>query len=169
MRRRLIYGPKEARVLLVGEAPSRAIDHQPSLGLLREDLAELAGVEHPIEWWLLFARANLLPRWPGRSPGGKGDRFPREEARRRARRLRGRFGRFSRVVLLGRRVEGAFDLRGSGWFAWRDAFKTRVAVAPHPSKVSRWWNDSNNVALARTFWRELAATARGGKTVWEPC
>lgn len=166
MKRRLVYGPKEARVLLVGEAPSRRIDHQPHLALMHEGLAELAGVDFPVGWWLLFARANLLPRWPGRARG-KGDRFPRGEASRRARRLRPRFPRFSHVVLLGRRVAGAFDLRGAGWFSWRDAHGTRVAVAPHPSRVSTWWNDANNVALARSFWRELAEAARTREAAWE--
>jgi hypothetical protein len=50
-------------------------------------------------------------------------------------------------IYLGKRVAEAFGFRGE-WFEWSHD----QVVAPHPSGLSRWWNDPNNVGLARAFW-----------------
>jgi hypothetical protein len=64
--------------------------------------------------------------------------------------LRGR-----RVVFLGRRVSEAFGWDGEGWFRWRRGDDFVAAVSPHPSGLSRWWNDPVNVEQARDFYSSL--------------
>lgn len=146
--RRLWYGPKGAAVLVVGEAPARRIAGRPELALVGTGLEELGGLSL-LEWLLRVARVNLLDRWPGAAP--KGDLFDAPAARAHAERLRPALPRFRRVVLLGRRVESAFGLERGEWFEARDP-EGRVAVAPHPSRVSHWWNEGANYLAARAFW-----------------
>jgi hypothetical protein len=163
------YGPPCAfepawATLVLGEAPNRwmqqDLEHRGHHAVFREDLAELCGVTI-LDYYRCFARANLLATWPGKDKGGKGDAWPRELARARAEELLPHLGRFKRVVLLGRRVAAAMGCDGAPWFAWSgfglfDGGAAVVAVAPHPSRTSRWWNDAGNVAQARTFWAGLA-------------
>lgn len=92
---------------------------------------------------------NLLGAYPGRS--GKGDAFPAGEARLAAAALD---ARGALVVLLGLGVTRAFKV-AAPWFGRRGAF----VVAPHPSGVSRWWNEAGNRRRARRFWRALARSA----------
>jgi hypothetical protein len=152
------YGVDETGVLLVGESPNRSIVDRPHRALMRPDLAELAGVGFPKEFFHLWARTNVLNRCLGE------DEFPMALARPRAAMLAAAtLPGFDVVVMLGRRVEAAFDLARSEWFEWRrpwDEWGPMVAVAPHPSKRSRWWNLPTNVERARQFWRKLGEYAR---------
>jgi len=61
-------------------------------------------------------------------------------------------------VLLGGKVAAAFYMHRRPLFRWLDEFGdgALVAVAPHPSGVSRWWNDPANLRRARRFWHKLA-------------
>lgn len=65
-----------------------------------------------------------------------------------------------RVVLLGRSVVAAFGFRFGEWMAWGSApaggGEVWWSALPHPSGVSRWWNDRGNVERARGFMRALA-------------
>lgn len=152
-------------MLIVGEAPGRATS-QFDESLVRQDLADLCDC-HLLTFTKHFARTNLLPEWPGRSESGKGDLFPLAEARKNAALLvmSLEWLRFKRIVLLGRRVERAFGWRPGAWFQWYplatrdDGVERKLAVSPHPSKVSRWWNSSDNVMLAAEFWYELNVEA----------
>lgn len=106
-------------------------------------LAGLAGYEE------LASRArlvNLLPAFPGKN--GKGDAFPVGTARLVAERMRLR----GLVLLAGRNVGEAFGL-AADYFEWRRRGATRYVVIPHPSGVSRWWNDPRNVIRASAFLR----------------
>lgn len=40
---------------------------------------------------------------------------------------------------------------GLGWLEWRGG----VAFHPHPSGLSRWWNDPRNIERAKEFWDEV--------------
>ena len=136
------------RLLLVGEAPSRAPTRDgPLSGRCGRRLADLAGL--PYDAYLeAVERRNLLARNPGRS-GPKGDAFPMREARARA-------WAFSRVyagrraILLGRRVAAAFGRPNAPYLRWISLAPFSAAmVFPHPSGVSRWWNCEENVLCAR--------------------
>lgn len=162
----VIYGPLTAKVLLVGEAPSRELDasRQVHLSLMSPTLASFAGVGFPVEWARLFRRTNLLQLWPGRSPLGKGDLFDFHLAADQARRLteKGVDLKVDLVVLLGRRVEWSFGLtKKVDWFSEQCGLPWSSVVAPHPSKISRWWNDEENKSRAQVFWRWVASVARG--------
>lgn len=137
------------RIAVVGEAPSRWMQERrllEPLVLAKLELASLAGIGIT-EWEEKFECFNVLDKWPGRSPYGKGDLFPLAEARIRARELKEALLN-RRIILLGRRVASAFDVEAP-WFEWRRG----TVVVPHPSKVSRWWNDASNRRRAEEFWR----------------
>ncbi len=61
--------------------------------------------------------------------------------------LRGR-----RVIALGRSVSDALGI-GEGWFRWSLRGGFVGASIPHPSGLSRWWNDPRNVDSAGEFMR----------------
>ena len=56
---------------------------------------------------------------------------------------------FGPLVLLGRKVEAAFDLKPGVWLTWRG----RLGIMPHPSGRNRWYNDPLNIEAAREFLR----------------
>lgn len=170
-----IFGGDLSRVLLIGEAPNRRMyieEEEGSDALVIPRLVEMSQVNSD-EFDRLFSRANILAEWPGRSSEGVGDAFPFDQAYQQATRfkkasiLRG----FDAVVLLGRRVESCFFAVTSRteFFTWRplpevegDSFGWSgipVVVVPHPSGVSRWWNDDKNTSRAVEFWRTLVELA----------
>jgi len=152
------YGPTDGGVLLLGQAPNKWMhDHnRPDHALWRRDLAELARLTMP-EYYRLFTRANLLQEYPGKA--GKGDAFPMRLARPAAKALRPHLSAFKEVVFLGKMVAEAFSHWGD-WFEWRgDA--PRLAMSPHPSRISTWWNIPGHGKRAGQFWLDLAAVARG--------
>jgi len=174
------FGVDAGRVLLVGEAPNKWMQETGRMknALLREDLAALCGVSFPADFFRLFARTNVLDFWPGPAKGGKGSAFPMDQARPAARDLMRQIStscRFDRMVLMGRRVAEAVlgpGHKDHAWFEWfylapahygaakpPAAPGLSVAVAPHPSKISRWWNEAKNVGEAQKFWRPLARFA----------
>lgn len=150
------------RPIVVGQAPgSRSDPGLPLSGRCGDRLAALAGIA-PEEFRRRFELTNLLDRFPGKA--SKGDLFPLEEARVAALRmlLQGRLGARP-VVLLGLNVEWAFGLAADvPVLEWRPRLAVRIATCPHPSGVSRWWNDPANEADARRFWRRLAREAARG-------
>jgi len=105
----------------------------------------------------LFERRNLVTYWPGEAPGG-GDLFPAAEGRRAAEAMREAVSDRV-VVLLGAEVARAFRLHRLPVLAWSKFHKDSlgaVAVCPHPSGRSRWWNEPANREDAVRFWGKLA-------------
>ena len=146
------------RPLLIGQAPGpRSDPAEPLAGRCGARLAYLCGL--PLdEFMRRFERVNLVGRFPGKN--GKGDSFPRPEAERgavmmaMAGTLKGRL-----VVLLGGHVAGVFGFPGEIpllTFAFTPLFPDGVALCPHPSGISLWWNEPENVDAARQFWQVLA-------------
>lgn len=146
----------------MGQAPSRASGPVAFDGRSGRRVAELCGAPE-----LPFRAVNLVERWPGPSRGGKGDAFPMDQARRGALRVARLIARErpARVLLAGRRVAEAFGWRGAPLLAWAEAevlvggrpvAEVAAAVIPHPSGVSRWWNDPANEGAARAFLADLA-------------
>lgn len=163
-----------ARYLVVGEAPSAAVESRPGLWLfpsLRERpprsgtrLWMLTGLERG-SWLRRFDRTNLLVRAQGSSSGIKGDAFDVQAARWAAVGLHEEVERraYYGVILLGRRVADALRWSrepGPPWawggraplLSWGHAkalgFADEAAfdavVVPHPSAVNRWWSDASN-------------------------
>lgn len=134
------------RPLIVAEAPGvREGRRRPLEGRCEARLTDLMG--HDVH--ALYRAVNLLHHWPG--PSSKGSAFPIEQARARASRLRLVDG----SILLGRRVARAFCLEREPFLEWLQLRPgVRVAVVPHPSGISHWWNDRGNVERARAFLTE---------------
>jgi hypothetical protein len=144
------------KIILVGQAPGRRSDpKEPFSGNSGRRLAALAGLDHA-EFLKRFERVNLLDGWPGGGPH-KGDSFDLRAARDKADQLReGWKGR--KAVLLGRGVAAAFRLVPDdyGWFQPLEVPPgLEVAVMPHPSGISHWWNDPDNVQRAREYMLRL--------------
>lgn len=146
------------RTLLVGQAPSRD-GHgvaTPFSGASGRRLASLMGVPHA-ELATRFRLANLLDRWPGAR--GAGDAFPLAEARAGWRRIADA-GLPPRTVLIGfavARACGYGDAAPLTWLPGPDG--GLVAVVPHPSGLSRWWNDPAGRAAAAAFLSAVAGVA----------
>lgn len=147
--------------LLVGEAPARG-----TLGcftLFSRSGARLARLLGDLP----FEGVNLIAR-----PLDRGERWPRAAAAASAALLYRDCFAGREVVLLGRRVAEAFRglspwtdrLADADYFscayptvrttagAWR---RCVLWLAPHPSGRARWWNDRDNRARARCFFRRV--------------
>jgi hypothetical protein len=137
------------RPYVLGEAPGPS-EGEPMAGIVTF-ISSLSGTSED-KLRELFKWENLLGQWPGYGPSGGSD-FPMEEARRRAAVMLSDPAH-PNFIFLGRRVAKAFSWQGD-WFVWGD---DRV-VCPHPSRLNRWWNKSENVAEARIFWRRMITSA----------
>lgn len=148
------------RTILMGEAPGQGFDGKPPFSSRSGDrLRQLLGVEDLTE---VFEVRNILARWPGKGKS-KGAAFPLVIARARAdefmQKLYGKPDR--RIIFVGGRVAKAFRTRGTvpmmEWTTfWRGSTMSwcqnhHFAILPHPSGVNRWWNEPENVELARQF------------------
>lgn len=162
----------------MGEAPGRQHEGEPPFSSRSGDrLSELLGEDVR----LVFRCHNLLNYCPPKTEGGKGEAFSGEhfeKARRTARSYCRWFAKRSpldwsdqegpasqrplRVILAGGRVAKAFRLRSpTPLLEWRSLYllsthpmppnSAWVAVIPHPSGVNRWWNEKDNVDMARDF------------------
>lgn len=128
--------------LIVGEAPGKNGDpSKPIEGRVGARLAACAGI--PFDEFLeTFDRVNLLQVQPQDS--GKGTDFNVKAAGRMARELEKTFGVGQVVLLLGKRVAASFKLTKVDYFETFALNHAKVTVVPHPSGVSRWWNDLDN-------------------------
>ena len=148
-------------LVLVGQAPNRSSDPSDPLAWETVAGARLAGaLSLTREEYEAVPRFNLLSEWPGLQ--GEGDAFPMADASLAARKLAPELdGRL--VVALGWRVGKCL-----GWpqgsrrrvLAWlpvswydRGVVRFKLAVVPHPSGRSRWWQDVDNVERASAFLR----------------
>ena len=135
-------------VLFVGEAPSRRrstdLPAFSTVGPSGRRLAALLGTESVLS---VASTVNLIERHL--DPGA---RWPAAEAEARAILLTV-YRREPRFVLFGRRVAKAFG-HDDDWFVWRQRDGKLIAACPHPSGLSHYWNDDENVERARRFLRE---------------
>lgn len=144
------------RPLLVGQAPGRTSRPDRPLiggraGALLIELSSVGGLKGYVR---AFDRRNVLDAWPGRN-GAKGDLFPLVDARASVAAMIPDLGG-RRVIMLGRAVSSAFDLRYLSWFEWHDDPRGfRVAPFPHPSPVNKFWNSPTNRDRGRVFFRQL--------------
>lgn len=151
------------RPLLVGQAPGPSTDPDyplyPTTNSGRA-LCQLMGVDGH-EYLDTFDRVNLLYSFPGRHK--RDDKFPVRDARIAAEAmaplLQGR-----PVVFVGRGVAEAFGCPSSllGFHDWQHnpRWQFDMAVVPHSSGRSRWYNNSANRAEATAFWADFVARLR---------
>lgn len=165
------------KTLVIGQAPAKQTVGKPAFsGKSGPKFAELLGVPFE-ELHQHFDLTNLLDFFPGPSPGEKdrGDRFPIFEAKKRALdmlpELDGRT-----VVFVGKNVARAFGYSRDPYFRWVEQYVPyrpevaqgrrgaaaipsslffTYAIVPHPSGISHFWNDPENVETARRFMRTI--------------
>lgn len=129
--------------LLVGQAPGPRTFGRPAFdGPSGRRLSKLLGAD-------LLERVdavNLVQYWPGPSKHGKGCHFPLREAIEAAKELdlEGR----PVVLLAGRGVARAFEVRLKSYFETFEVRGVPAMIVPHPSGVSHWWNNGENLARA---------------------
>ncbi len=151
------------KTLIIGQAPAKDTVGRPAFsGKSGPKFAELLGVQHS-ELWKKFDVVNLIDYWPGQ-PNDKtkrGDAFPLAAARLVADGMR-KFLHERTVVLVGKNVARAFEVHSVDFFDWfvdvagegdRGFFK--YCIIPHPSGISHFWNDPENVERARMFMRSI--------------
>jgi uracil-DNA glycosylase len=148
---------------IVGQAPSRLGDGRPFTGPSGRRLIELGGF-NSYEYMAARVRLfNLLEHKAERLPDGRGDRFDYESAKKEARRLARSWLLFrpeTHVLACGSKVFNCFTGRRGEMYkglALKDHDSTSVLniwLFPHPSGASTYWNDPENVALARRFLRK---------------
>lgn len=135
--------------IVYGQAPAR--DGDPSRPLVGPGsglrLERLLGV--PVDF------RNLLHEWPGYAKSG-GDVFPLSIGRLAAMRERQTWPKGGEVILLGRNVAKAFMLDDMRFGETRVVDESLVTLLPHPSGVSRWWNDEANRLAARAAFDEFS-------------
>lgn len=132
----------------VGESHGIAFVHTPS----GRRLAHYAGLPHDEALMDHLTLVNVY-----RDPWAK---HAYAEGRRRGRAIELEFvrGRVERVLLFGGVAADAFGTPYHPLLEWRDrsvrGWPYRLATVPHPSGLTRWWNDQENVARARAFLRD---------------
>lgn len=163
----VVSGPPTARVMVVGQAPSRpsAQAARPFSGpggrTLFRWLAEAGWDEETFRATQYFTAVTKC--FPGRTPDGRGDRVPTATERELCRPFLERelaLLRPALVVTLGRVAAAWFlgddvrldDLVGT---VWEDAEGRAVLPLPHPSGRNRWLNDPANRERLRQALAEL--------------
>lgn len=140
--------------VIVGMAPGRRGDNRrpfdgPGSGTR---LLRLAGSEIYGDLISAFDVVNLIESYPGLY-------WPTGLARLRAGELR-RTYRGRTLILAGRRVAEAFGIPRASYLTVTDLGDVRLAVLPHPSGLSRWYNDPVNVDSAEAFLRTICRCTR---------
>lgn len=145
--------------LIVGQASSQSTVGKPALaGQGGFRLARLADIPHK-DFLARCDAVNLIDGWTGKAKSGKGDAVDIKALRAGSAKvpIAGR-----RVLCLGRAVARAFGAPARLPYFQRFSAKAGDADAdawlfPHPSGVSRFWNDAANQARAREFLRAFIA------------
>ena len=154
-----------AKVIVIGQSPSRNGSGGPLEGACGRRLAEAAGISMST-YLSRTTRMNLLDEWPGPS-------FPQHRAREAAREMYIDLTGGRRVIFLGLQVSAAFGVimpilewkRVTFWVErgvvmatpaepWRSN-AVECAIVPHPSGLNRWWNDEANRRAAARFLKVL--------------
>ncbi len=165
----------DVRAILIGEAPSKTNGHDwPFSGPCAKRISSLFGVEEH-EWRSKTISLNLIDKWPG-SAGLKGSKFNAAAGESAARMFTACCPWVSEpmpVLLLGLRVARTFygtrrveyfgrhmkldHLATLSQYSRHDNYPTRCRVwtVPHPSGISHWWNDEDNVRTAKRFFKRI--------------
>lgn len=117
-----------------------------------------------------FDRTNVLHTFPGRHK--RDDAFPLGKARVAAAAMIPLLGG-REVVMVGRNVATVFGLELQDFHTWSEYgsmfggkydARFRVAVVPHTSGRNRWYNNPDNLSIARSFWRDYLAALSSAVT-----
>lgn len=139
-------------IVIVGEMPSKKGDGSPFSGPSGERLTKALGHD----WRFAMQGVNLFPI--------RVQAWKKTIARKRGQQLRESFAKDKQywvVLLAGRKVADSFGFAKDEPFFQRLVRRhVRYYIIPHPSGLSRWWNDPKNVKRFETFLRNLVETER---------
>ncbi len=145
--------------LLIGEAPSKnEATPRPLEGRVGKRLASCCNMTLG-EFLDHFDRVNLLS--VRQDTKEKGFEFDLRAAKISAEVLRQSFKEGQIVLFLGGRVAEAFGVHGP-YFEHRvvNQIGTEAYIFPHPSGISRWWNDPANKQQAAEFMQDVVRRTR---------
>lgn len=153
------------KALIVGQAPARSGDGTPFSGRSGQrfcQLLEVPDLEHVRRW---FDLDNLLTEKLPKRPTGRGDVFHVKRAHQRAEEIIASSPASRTIVACGRQVWSAFgcDL-SADWFGRcvkvnRRGEWVELRLFPHPSGISHFWNEPQNVQRARDALKAIAFSA----------
>lgn len=161
------------RPLLIGQAPGPNTDPRLPLFPVPKTsaggkLQQLTGLTRG-EYLTYFERVNLLYNFPGTH--AREDKFPMRFAKVSANSMRPLLAHRT-VVLVGRNVASAFGLGWIRFHTWEqirccrriprteyDGLST-IAVVPHTSGRSHWYNTLENRREAEQFWNDFLKNHR---------
>jgi hypothetical protein len=144
--------------LIIGEAPSKnGKPERPIEGRIGQRLADHAGLSYA-DFLVHFDRVNLLHE--RQEVAGKGFVFDRAAAINAAQALVKQLTAGRLVLLLGRRVAGAFGCTKDYFDAHHLENGAILYVVPHPSGINRWWNDPWNSKTMRAFMHQIVKWTR---------
>ena len=155
------------KLVIMGQAPGK--NHgfgAPFAGPTGRRLARFCGLETVEQLRERAVLMNLWGRYPGKAKSVQGDAFPESErAKRAAARRRAALAASGCEVLVccGRRVASCFGVGDAPFLEWREVplargKNARVVVVPHPSGVSRWWQDPDACGRASALLAEIFGT-----------
>lgn len=150
------------KALIVGQAPARSGDGTPfsgPSGLRLCQLLEVPDLDHLRKW---FDLENLIPEKLSKRPTGRGDVFHVKRAHQRAEEIIAASAASRVVIACGRQVWSAFgcDLSAE-WFGRcllpnKRGELVELRLFPHPSGISHFWNEPQNVQRARDALKAIA-------------
>lgn len=144
--------------------PTRALQDSGSL----QNLLRLSGLK---DAEMLYQRAsvvNLIPWYL------EPNQWPSQAAKRRARSILDTLdiSEYTHITTLGGRARLAFstvaELPKNDWFVWHSWKNYWIAFSPHPSGLSREWNDAITRVHGGEFWRKTMRDAAGVGNVRAP-
>lgn len=157
--------------LIIGEAPGKSKDQIASLaplsGAVGVRLCQLAGIDPDPDHYCALGReydlTNLLSYWPGQSKNksgaySRGASFPVDEAVAAKRERVGEFDGKT-IVLLGHRLMRVFRIHPRPFYEWNGWRSSCVVGIPHPSGLTRNYNDPEQRRLAGDALRQAIERA----------
>lgn len=146
------------RPIILGQAPARSGDGRPFSGPSGRRLCSLAGLANYEELRETFNLKNLVSTEQPKRSRGKGDHFPLEVARANAQQLKQDLPAGSLVICAGRQVARLMDVSPDARLCYIDVWRFGgqnggIAVIPHPSGISHYWNDAERVRKVQDFLR----------------
>lgn len=149
-----------SRVMIVGESPSKLGNGKPFTGPSGVRLATLLGIKHD----RLPEVAKLVNLFPTSLPEEEGSiSWSKLDAQSRARDiwrtnqqrvLHDQTG-YETLVLCGARVWEAFQLPEVEWLSSFNINGIEMWKFPHPSSLSRWWNEVERIEAAGNLLKRL--------------
>lgn len=148
--------------ILLGQAPARSGDGRPFSGASGRKLCALTGLEYYDELAEAFDLRNLVTEVQMRKARSKGDLFPKATARENWDKMKYRLPMDFVLLCAGRQVASIVGVGKEPFFSRTVRVFSVVGIVyviPHPSGISHWWNDPQNVREAQAFLKRVIGHA----------